>query len=455
MPLIASVSGIRGVFGDGLDPASIVNYASAYGTWLREVHDGKITVVVGRDARVTGEVCADLVMSTLQGLGIDIVSVGMTTTPTVAMAVLAEKAQGGIILSASHNPAQWNALKLLNHLGEFLNGAEGQRVLDLADKKDYPWIQYEELGAKKVEDYIARHIEDICELSYIDPESIKAADFRVAVDAINSSGSISIVPLLERLGVKKENIFCINDEPNGRFAHNPEPLPENLGDISKVVAENNCDLGIVVDPDVDRLALVADGGVAIGEEMTQVITAQFVWSFREGAFVTNLSSSRMIEDLAKSLGQEVYRSAVGEINVVELMKEKNATLGGEGNGGVILPDLHYGRDGLIGTAFVLQHMVNTGKKISEMVSELPSYEIVKQKIQIGDSDPDKVIAEMKSRYLDENYSDVDGLKIDFPNAWVHMRKSNTEPIIRVYSEAPSKEEATEIGRKFMDEISSI
>ncbi len=455
MPLIASVSGIRGVFGDGLDPAEIVNFAAAYGTWLTESYSGKLKVVVGRDARVTGVICADLVMSTLQGLGVDIVNLDLTTTPTLAMAVLNESAQGGIILSASHNPAQWNALKLLNHRGEFLNGAEGQRVLDLASAKIYPWKQYEEIGGRNNLEFIDAHIESICNLEYIDTLSIAERDFKVAVDAINSSGSISIVPLLHRLGVKPENIFCINDEPNGLFAHSPEPLPENLADIAEVVRANDCDLAIVVDPDVDRLALVANGGVAIGEELTQVIAAQFIWSFRNGPFVTNLSSSRMVEDLAATMGQKVYRSAVGEIHVVEKMKALGATLGGEGNGGVILPDLHYGRDGLIGTAFVLQHLANTGKSLSEIVDDLPSYQIVKQKISIEGKDPDAIIEEMKSKYSGENISDVDGLKIDFPKAWVHMRKSNTEPIIRVYSEAATAEEARSIGKKFMDEIHAL
>jgi len=277
MPLIASVSGIRGVFGDGLDPVEIVNYAAAYGSWLIESNNSEShTVVVGRDARVTGEICADLVMSTLRGLGINVVNAGMTTTPTVAMAVISESAQGGIILSASHNPAQWNALKLLNHRGEFLNGAEGQRVLDLASEKAYQWKQYESIGSRREHDFIAEHIEAICALPYIDVEKIAASNFKVGLDAINSSGAISIIPLLERLGVKSENIFSINDEPNGLFAHNPEPLPANLIDIANTVKENDCDLAIVVDPDVDRLALVADGGIIIGEEQTQVLAAQFI-----------------------------------------------------------------------------------------------------------------------------------------------------------------------------------
>lgn len=456
--LMVSISGIRGIFGQGLDPAVLVHYTSAYGTWCKqqaEARGEQAAVVVGRDARVTGDVCARIVMATLQSTGCDVIYADLATTPTVEMAVIKEKAAGGIILSASHNPAEWNALKLLNEKGEFLSPEEGKEVIRIAEAGEAHIVSYDQLGSYRTEDYLDYHINQILGLDFIDVDTIAARNFKVVVDGINSVGSIAIPALLRRLGVTEDNIVCLNCEPNGRFAHVAEPLPENLVDTIAAVKDTGADLGIVVDPDADRLALIQDGGRYFSEELTQVLAADFVWGFRSGPFVTNLSSSRAIEDVAKSYGQETYRSAVGEINVVKKMQEVGATLGGEGNGGVILPDLHHGRDALIGVAITLQHLANQNTTLSALRASYPSYAISKNKTLIGDNDPDVLLAAMAERYKDERISTIDGVKIDFDEGWVHLRKSNTEPIIRVYAEAATPEASNTLGQRFMDELLGV
>ncbi|MDX1532097.1 MAG: phosphoglucosamine mutase, partial [Rhodothermales bacterium] len=440
MPLIASISGIRGVFGDGLDPQVLVRYASAYGAWLRERKGGGApTVVVGRDGRVTGEVCARLVTATLQSTGCDVIDAGLATTPTAEMGVLKEGADGGVILSASHNPAEWNALKLLNERGEFLSPSDAEAVIASEKTSDVgaQTVGYEELGTYRTADYLPYHIEQILALPFIDPETIRARDFRVVVDGINSVGGFALPALLKRLGVNR--IFLVNGDPTGHFAHEAEPLPENLTDTIALVADREADLGLVVDPDADRLALIADGGVWFGEERTQVVAADFLLRKRPGPFVTNLSSSRLIEDVAARFDQPVYRSAVGEINVVEKMREVDAVLGGEGNGGVILPDLHYGRDALVGAAMVLQYLAEREIRLSDLAEEYPSYHIAKHKLPLAgvDAKADALLNRMAERYAGEEVSTVDGVKIDLDEGWVHLRKSNTEPIVRVYTEAPT------------------
>ncbi len=450
--LVVSISGIRGIFGRGLDPAVIVKYVSAYGDWiLKSGHEAR-TVIVGRDARVTGPICSDLVISTLLSQGISVVDAGLATTPTVEMAVLLEKASGGIVLSASHNPAEWNALKLLNSKGEFLSPTDASWLIDHAEAAERTWATYEKRGVSSVRDYLDYHIEEVIGLVEIHPEQIKKGSFKVVVDAVNSVGGIAIPRLLERLGVESEHIVELHCEPTGLFAHPAEPLPENLTEICDLVKQTGADLGIVVYPDADRLALIADGGVYVSEELTQVLAADFWWQYHSGPFATNLSSSRAIELVAAKYGQEVYRSAVGEINVVEKMKACNAAIGGEGNGGVILPQLHYGRDALIGTALILQHLVQTGKRLSELIHELPHLEIVKMKTDIGSLNPDDLLQKMAVKYASERISTIDGVKIDFDAGWVHMRKSNTEPIIRVYAEAQTAEEAKSLGERFMGEL---
>lgn len=452
--LIASISGIRGIVGDGLDPNVLVRYASAYGTWINERAGDTATVVVGRDGRVTGEVCMQIVINTLQMMGIDIIDAGMATTPTVEMAVIKEKATGGIILSASHNPPEWNALKLLNEKGEFLSPDEGAMVL--ANAEAFPdYVGYEKLGKRKREEYLPYHIEEILALDFIDKTAIVAAGHRIVVDGINSIGGVAVPALLRTMGISDDNIVFLNCEPSGIFAHPAEPLPQNLVGTIERVRQEGADIGIVVDPDADRLALIADGGRYVSEELTQVIAADFIWGFRDGPFVTNLSSSRAIEDVAARHGNDVYRSAVGEINVVKKMQEVGAVLGGEGNGGVILPDLHYGRDALAGIAMVLQHMVNTSKSLSALADEMPVYHMGKKKVPTGSSDPARILSALREKYSSEKVDDTDGLKIDFDEGWVHIRRSNTEPIMRVYSEAPTAEKADQIGERFLAEVKDL
>jgi phosphomannomutase len=450
--LIATISGIRGIFGRGLDPATLVRYVSAYGAWVVRNHSGdtRPTVIVGRDGRSTGAVCAALTVATLQSCGCDVVDAGMATTPTVEMAVIQSKAAGGIILSASHNPAEWNALKLLNSAGEFLSPAEAEVVLAIADAGEAVYVTHDKIGTVESRDFLDDHIEAILALPFIDPEAIANRRFRVVVDGINSIGGIAVPALLTRLGIPSENITCLHCEPTGQFAHEAEPLPGNLVGLIEAVREHEADLGIAVDPDVDRLALVLDGGTYMSEELTQVVAADFLWRIRSGPFVTNLSSSRAIDDLAQRHGQEVYRSAVGEINVVKKMQAVDATLGGEGNGGVILPDLHYGRDALAGIAIVLQHLANTGMRLSELRATLPNYTIAKHKISVRGLDPDRLLDDIASRYPDADT--IDGVKISFERSWVHLRKSNTEPILRIYTEAESAEEADALAKRFEEEL---
>lgn len=456
--LITSISGIRGIFGRGLDPDVLVTYAAAFGTWCRrrsEEGSFKPVVVLGRDARVTGPVCASIVAATLRSTGCDVVDAGLATTPTVEMAVLEEEAAGGIVLSASHNPEEWNALKLLNEKGEFLSPEEAESLYDIAGREEPTYAAFDGVGSIRTRDFLTYHIDEILALDFIDPAAVEARDFTVVVDGINSVGGVAIPALLERMGVQQSRIVRLNCEPTGRFAHEAEPLAENLEGLMEAVEDHDADLGIAVDPDADRLALVADDASYLGEELTQVVAADFLWRFREGPFVTNLSSSRAIEDVAEKYGATVHRSAVGEINVVKKMQEVGAVLGGEGNGGVILPDLHYGRDALVGVAITLQHLANEQLTLSEVSADLPAYVISKKKTPIGDHDPDELLSQMADRYQQEKISTVDGVKIDFPDRWVHLRKSNTEPIIRVYAEARTAAEANELGDRFMDELSQL
>lgn len=453
--LIVSISGIRGIFGQGLDPEVLVRYAGAYGTWCKqrlEATRAAPVVVVGRDARVTGPLCSSIVTATLQSAGLDVIDAGLATTPTVEMAVLQAGAAGGIVLSASHNPAEWNALKLLNEKGEFLSAEEGEEVLAIAENGRSKTVGYEDIGIYEERDYLDYHIDRILELDFIDPAAIRDRNFKVVVDGVNSVGGIAIPAVLHKLGVRADRIVCLHCNPTGLFAHPAEPLPENLTELTSRVKQENADLGIAVDPDADRLALVDNDGRYMSEELTQVIAADFIWRTRKGPFATNLSSSRAIDEVAARHGQKVYRSAVGEINVVKKMQEVGAVLGGEGNGGVIVPDLHYGRDGLAGTAMVLQHLANESKTLADLRADLPAYTISKNKTPIGDVDPDSVLTFMAERYRNHDIDTTDGLKINFSDEWVHLRKSNTEPIIRIYSEAVGQENADELAQRFMAEL---
>lgn len=450
--LVVSISGIRGIFGRGLNPDVIIKYASAYGDWILARTSERATVIIGRDARVSGPICSRLVADTLLSQGIDVIDAGLATTPTVEMAVLKEGAAGGIVLSASHNPAEWNALKLLNEKGEFLSPSDAESLIAAAETGSRRWADYRDLGTLTERDYLSYHIDEVTNLKEINPESIESRGFKVVVDAVNSVGGIAIPALLERLGVQKEQIIRLHCQPTGLFAHPAEPLPENLSEICDMVAREGADLGVVVDPDADRLALIANGGKYVSEELTQVLAADFWWGHHSGPFSTNLSSSRAIELVAERHGATVSRSAVGEINVVEEMKRVNAVIGGEGNGGVILPDLHYGRDALVGIALILQHLVDTESTLSELVSKMPSLNIVKLKTDIGKLDPDSLLEKMATKYKKERISTLDGVKIDFDEGWVHMRKSNTEPIIRVYAEAATKDKAIALGERFMSEL---
>lgn len=455
--LVVSISGIRGVFGNGLDPEVILRYAGGYGTWLRQRNKSAGTrerplVVIGRDARVTGPVCADLVSGTLRSLGCDVIDAGLATTPTVAMAVLATRASGGIILSASHNPAEWNALKLLNETSEFLSPEQAKEVIQYAESDNRAYATYDKIGSISTGSYLDYHLDQIVALDYIDPNAIAARGFKVVVDGVNSVGGVAIPALLERLGLRADSVIKINCEPSGLFAHDPEPLPGNISELRQAVQDAGADLGIVVDPDADRLALVNEHGIYVTEELTQVIAADFLWRFRPGAYATNLSSSRAIDDVARKYGCSVHRSAVGEINVVKKMQEVEAVLGGEGNGGVILPDLHYGRDALVGVAMVLQHLANEECSLSALCKRLPAYAIAKKKIELGGYNADRLLARMGDVYRDERVSTIDGVKIDLDEGWVHLRKSNTEPVMRIYAEASTLEEATVLADRFMGEL---
>jgi phosphomannomutase len=444
------------VFGDGLDPQTLVTYASAFASWCREESGDRPTIVVGRDARVTGPICSQIVTATLMSAGCDVVDTGLATTPTVEMAVLREEAAGGIIFSASHNPAEWNALKLLNSRGEFLTPNEGLDVIGRAERGETFVASYDSIGSIEQKDHLDQHVSAILELPFMNLAQIQKQGFKIAVDAVNSVGGIAVPALLNALGIPDEDIICLHCEPTGLFAHNPEPLPANLGELMEAVAGSDADLGIAVDPDADRLALVQDDGTFFGEELTQVLAAEFLWSRASGPFVTNLSSSRAIDDVAARHRQTVHRSAVGEINVVEKMKEVGAALGGEGNGGVILPDLHYGRDALLGIAMTLQLLAERDTTLTEIRAGFPDYVMAKKKVAVDGLDPDEVLSGLRDECLADldagRVTDIDGVKIDFEEGWVHMRKSNTEPIIRVYSEASTAQAASELADRYVERI---
>ncbi len=459
MTLIKSISGIRGTIGgktgDGLSPLDVVKFSAAYGTWALRRHNKKIKVVVGRDARISGAMVDKLVVGTLMGLGIDVVEIGLASTPTTELAVTMENADGGIILTASHNPKQWNALKLLNEKGEFLNDAEGKTVLEIAENEDFLFAGVDELGqVTTVNDYTQKHIDHVLSLDLVDVEAIKKANFSVAVDAVNSVGGIAIPQLLKALGVNKiTELYC---EPNGHFPHNPEPLPENLTAIADAVKANNADVGFVVDPDVDRLAIVNEDGTMFGEEYTLVACADYVLANTPGNTVSNLSSTRALSDITKKHNGSYKASAVGEVNVVTKMKATNAIIGGEGNGGIIYPESHYGRDALVGIGLFLTHLAKQGVKCSELKAGYPSYFISKNKIELTpEIDVDAILAAIKEKYQHEKVNDIDGVKIDFANEWVHLRKSNTEPIIRIYSESKDENAANQLAEKIITEIKAL
>jgi len=455
--LIKSISGIRGTIGgapgQNLTPPDIVKFTAAYGQMLlRSANGQKVKVVIGRDARISGPLVKHFVYNTLNAMGIDVVDLDLSTTPTVEIAVPAESAHGGIIITASHNPGQWNALKLLNSSGEFISAQAGREVIELAEHSDFPFAQIDELGDHKVdESYLLRHIEMVVDHPLVDRQAIAGANFHIAIDAVNSSGGIFVPALLEELGVTKiERLFC---RPTGIFPHNPEPLAEHLTDLSKTVIEKGCDLGITVDPDVDRLAFVSEDGTMFGEEYTLVAVADYVLSKKKGNAVSNLSSTRALRDIAEKHGGSYYASAVGEVNVVEKMKETSAVIGGEGNGGIIDPQLHYGRDALVGIGLFLTHLAQSGLKMTELRATFPSYFMAKKKVQLTpEIDVDTVLEAMAIRYADEKIDRTDGVKIDFPEEWVHLRKSNTEPIIRIYTESKSQESADNLADRIIQEI---
>ena len=457
MALIKSISGIRGTIGgmqgEGLSPIDVVKFTSAFATFLKKnSKKDKLQLVVGRDARISGQMVDSLVVGTLLGMGIDVIETGLSTTPTVEVTVVDKKADGGIIITASHNPKQWNALKLLNAKGEFINAEEGNEVLQLADTMDVNFAQVEDLG-KCMTDFntIDSHIQKVIDLPLVDVEAIKKAGFKVAVDAVNSTGGIAIPRLLTALGVEK--VVEINCDPTGDFAHNPEPLPEHLQEISSVVKDNGCHLGVVVDPDVDRLALVCENGEMFGEEYTLVAVADYVLSHTKGNTVSNMSSTRALRDITEAQGCSYASAAVGEVNVVEKMKATNAIIGGEGNGGVIYPELHYGRDALVGVALFLTLLAKKGCSVSELRKTYPNYVISKNKISLTpEIDVDSVLNKVAEKYKNQPISTIDGVKIEFGNEWVHLRKSNTEPIIRIYSESKTAEKANELAQRIMDDI---
>ena len=459
MTLIKSISGIRGTIGgsagDNLTPIDAVKFAAAYGTWLKN-HSQKneLTVVIGRDARLSGEMIQNLVVSTLIGLGIHVIDLGLSTTPTVEIAVPLKKADGGIILTASHNPKQWNALKLLNEKGEFLDAEAGAKILKLAEQEDFDFAEVDDLGSiTKNDTFIDKHIEEVLDLNLVDASTIREAGFKVVVDGVNSTGGIAIPKLLRTLGVEVVELYC---EPTGHFPHNPEPLREHLGDICKKVVEAHADFGIVVDPDVDRLAFISNDGEMFGEEYTLVACADYVLGKTPGSTVSNLSSSRALRDVTEKHGCTYEAAAVGEVNVVAKMKANKAIIGGEGNGGIIYPETHYGRDALVGTALFLMLLCERGGTVAELRASYPSYFMSKKKIQLTpDLNVDALLEAMHEKYQGEQVSTIDGVKIDFPENWVHLRKSNTEPIIRIYTEAKSQNEADELADKIISEIKEV
>ena len=463
MTLIKSISGIRGTIGgkvgDNLTPVDAVKFASAYGTFLKQnSKKEKLKVVIGRDARISGLMIHNLVQNTLLGLGIDVIDLGLSTTPTVEIAVPMEKADGGIILTASHNPKQWNALKLLNEKGEFLSGKEGEMILEIAENEDFDFVDVDDLGKIIQNDtYMDIHINEVLKLPLVNAELVKTKKYKVVVDAVNSSGGIIIPRLLELMGVEVVKLYC---DPNGNFPHNPEPLKEHLGDICKLVLNEKADFGIVVDPDVDRLAFISNDGEMFGEEYTLVACADYVLSKTSGNTVSNMSSSRALRDITIKYNGSYQASAVGEVNVVELMKKNNAVIGGEGNGGIIYPELHYGRDSLVGVALFLTYLANQDKTVAELRASYPQYYMSKNKIELTPQiDVDSILIAITKKYKNDNstqlISTIDGVKIDFTESWVHLRKSNTEPIIRIYTEAETQLLADELANRIINEIKKL
>lgn len=460
MTLIKSISGIRGTIGgkvgDALTPLDVVKFTSAYAEFLR-ARSGKnrLKVVVGRDARISGEMVSGLVIGTLTGCGIDVIDLGLSTTPTVEVAVPAEQADGGIILTASHNPKQWNALKLLNEKGEFISGEEGAALLKIADDEAFNYADVDAIGTiTEINDYIERHIQMVLDLPLVDVEAIRKRNFHVAIDCVNSTGGIALPKLLRALGV--EEVTELFTEPNGQFPHNPEPLPEHLTELSSTIKKSKADVGFVVDPDVDRLAMVCEDGDMFGEEYTLVAVSDYVLSQTPGNTVSNLSSTRALRDVTEKAGCTYKASAVGEVNVVTMMKEINAVIGGEGNGGIIYPELHYGRDALVGIALFLTHLAKTGKTASQLRASYPSYHISKNKIELTpETDVDGILATMEKKYSSHPVNTIDGVKIEFDKEWVHLRKSNTEPIIRIYSESENESTANNLANKIIDDIREL
>ena len=458
MTLIKSISGIRGTIGgrlnEGLTPIDTANFAAAYGTWLKNNSVGSVKVVIGRDARISGEMISNIVCATLVGIGIDVIDLGLSTTPTVEIAVPLEKANGGIILTASHNPKHWNALKMLNDKGEFISELDGLEVLRIAEHNEYNFASVDELGKIRFDDsYLEKHIEHILSLELVNQKAIAHANFSIVVDAVNSSGGIFVPALLKALGVK--NIIKLYCEPTGEFPHNPEPLPEHLTELSSQIIKSNADLGITVDPDVDRLAIVCEDGSMFGEEYTLVAVSDYVLSKTPGATVSNLSSTRALRDITEKNGQVYHASAVGEVNVVKKMKQVNAVIGGEGNGGVIYPKSHYGRDSLVGIALFLSHLAELNLKVTELKKTYPRYTISKNKIELNPSiNVDQVLNSIAQKYDSNEVDLTDGVKIYFEREWVHLRKSNTEPIIRIYSESENEEQANKLANEIIEEIKS-
>ncbi|MEI6454817.1 MAG: phosphoglucosamine mutase [bacterium] len=460
MPLIKSISGIRGTIGgkpgDGFTPVDIVRFTAAYACWLKKSLDlKKMTVVVGRDARLSGKMVNDLVTGTLTGMGFNVIDIGLTTTPTTEMAVTMSGSQGGIILTASHNPKQWNALKLLNHKGEFLSASDGQEVLAISEKGDFSYAEVHQLGQCVQDDtYLQKHIDKILELPLVDTAAIKKASFRIVVDAVNSTGGIAVPLLLKALGVSKtDKLYC---DPNGEFPHNPEPLPENIREICQVVVRNKADLGFVVDPDVDRLAIVNEVGEPFGEEYTLVAVSDYILENTPGNTVSNLSSSQALNIVTEKHGGHYYASAVGEVNVVEMMKLKKAVIGGEGNGGVIYPPLHYGRDALAGIALFLTFLAKKGIKCSTLRDQYPNFYLSKNKIEFSpEMDIDGILEKIVEKYDSQPVSTIDGVKIHFDGEWVHLRRSNTEPIVRIYAESDMMEKAENLAKKILNDFKDI
>ncbi|GHT09479.1 phosphoglucomutase [Bacteroidia bacterium] len=451
MSLIKSISGIRGTIGgkagEGLSPLDIVKFTAAYATFIQSKNASSKTIVVGRDARISGEMVRNLVIGTLSNMGFDVTDIGLATTPTTELAVVMEKAAGGIILTASHNPKQWNALKLLNENGEFLNAAEGNEILKIAEEESFVFADIDHIGKIKTDDtYTKKHIEHVLSLDLVDIAAIRKANFTVAFDSVNSVGGIVLPELLKALGV--QNIIGLNDEPTGVFAHNPEPLPEHLTEIAQVAKAKKADVGFVVDPDVDRLAIITEKGEMFGEEYTLVSVADYILQHTPGNTVSNLSSTRALRDVTEKYGKTYTASAVGEVNVVAKMKETGAVIGGEGNGGIIYPASHYGRDALVGIGLFLTHLAKTGLKVSELRAKYPTYFMAKQRMDLTpETNIDALLDAIKKEYAAYPVNDIDGVKIDFPDRWVHFRKSNTEPIIRIYTEAPTQKEAEELAEK--------